>query len=91
MLVMLGSTAMFANAQEANRPITKSQLIALPAGGALNENIILEVKVERISVSAHEEYRSLLATAGGNAALLAALNAAKTDDSAQSGRDGGNG
>jgi len=51
---------------------TDSELLALVAGNALNENIAHEIEVARLAFSATDAYRSQLTAAGADAHVLTA-------------------
>ncbi len=70
--------ASYASAQDAKKPLTDCELLALVAGNALNENIAHEIESRGLAFSATDAYRSQLAVAGADAHVLTALSKAKT-------------
>jgi len=63
--------------QTDSRPLTKSELLALVAGNALNENIVHEVQARGIAFRYSDAYKTQLSTAGAHADLLTAVANAK--------------
>ena len=66
-----------AGASQASPPLRQTELLALVAGNALPENVIAEVRLRGLAFSPDESYRSQLKAAGADAAVLAAVAAAK--------------
>jgi len=61
---------------DAKKPLTDSELLALVAGNALNENIAHEIESRGLAFSATDAYRSQLTAAGADAHVLTALSKA---------------
>src|ERR1700676_5382847 len=80
-ILILGNCSCFANAQSAREPLTDSELMALVAGNALSENIVHEIALRGLAFRPGDQYRSQLAAAGGDAAVLAALKSGRIGDS----------
>src|SRR5208282_652562 len=59
------------------RPFSKSELLALVAGDVLTENIVSDIGLSGLDFTPDESYRSLLKTAGADAKVMAAVEAAK--------------
>src|ERR1700676_5376309 len=70
-------TSQPAPAQTTKPPLTDSELMALVARNALSENIIQESNSRGLAFRPSDQYRSLMETAGADAALMAALSKAK--------------
>src|SRR5438445_6783715 len=70
-------------AQVTRGPLTDSELMALAAGNALSENIVQEIASRGLVFRPDDHYRSLIQTAGADAAVLAALGKAKITSSGQ--------
>jgi tetratricopeptide (TPR) repeat protein len=64
--------------QTASNPLTKSELLALVAGNALNENIVHEVQTRGLAFRANDAFKAQLSTAGACPCLLTAVANAKT-------------
>jgi len=62
------------------RPLRKSELLALVAGGALPENVTVEIGSRGLGFRPDNSFRSQLEVAGANSAILHALDSAKTAD-----------
>lgn len=65
----------------APRPLTKSELLALVAGGIISDNVVLEIQADGLAFAPDDAYRSLLSAAGADAKVLNALKSAKTSPS----------
>jgi len=72
----LCSCAALADAQEKNKPLTNSELLALVAGNALNENIVHEIESRGLAFRPSDGFRSQLSAASADARVLAALGKA---------------
>jgi tetratricopeptide (TPR) repeat protein len=70
-------TSQPAPAQTTKPPLTDGELMALVAGNALSENIVQESNSRGLAFRPSDQYRSLMETAGADAALIAALSKAK--------------
>lgn len=68
----------YASAQDAKKPLTGSELLALVAGNALSENVAHEIDSRGLAFPLNDAYRSQLTAAGADAHVLAALGKAKT-------------
>src|SRR5260370_908118 len=62
------------------RPLRKSELLALIAGGALPENVIAQINSQGLGFRPDNSFRSLLEVAGANSGVLHALDSAKKAD-----------
>lgn len=60
------------------KPVSQSELMALVAGNALAENIVHEVRERGLGFRPDDVYKKQLKSAGADAALLSALDKAKT-------------
>src|SRR5260370_35832447 len=75
-LLAICSCAAVTGAQEKSKPLTTSELLALVAGNALNENVVHEIESRGLAFRPADEYRSQLTNAGADARVLAALGKA---------------
>ncbi len=75
-LLAFCSCAALAGAQEESKPLTNSELLALVAGNALNENVVHEIESRSLAFRPGDGYRSQLSAAGADARVLAALGKA---------------
>jgi tetratricopeptide (TPR) repeat protein len=66
------------SANSAPRPLRKSELLTLVAGGIIPENIVYDIHSKGLAFVPDESYKALLKSAGADAQVLAALNTAKT-------------
>jgi tetratricopeptide (TPR) repeat protein len=64
-------------AQTKSHPVTGSELIALVASESLDQNIVHAIESRGIAFRSTEQYRTLLITAGADAAVMDALKNAK--------------
>jgi len=62
------------------KPLRKSELLALVAGGVLPENVIVEISSRGLGFRPDNSFRSQLEVAGANSVVLHALDSAKTAD-----------
>src|SRR5260370_39178595 len=62
------------------RPLRKSELLALIAGGALPENVIAQINSQGLRFRPDDSFRPLLEVAGANSGVLHALHSAKDAD-----------
>jgi tetratricopeptide (TPR) repeat protein len=67
--------------QTFSSPIRQTELLALVAGNALPENIVAEIQRRNLAFAPDDAFRSLLKTAGADASILTAVNAAKRQTS----------
>jgi Flp pilus assembly protein TadD len=70
--------------QTASKPLTKSALLALVAGNALNENIVHEVQTRGLAFRANDAFKAQLSTAGASPDLLKAVTNANTSHVSES-------
>jgi tetratricopeptide (TPR) repeat protein len=75
--ILLVSCVSCGIAQSSRKPLTDRELMALVAGGAVGEDIAAEIDSRGLAFHAGDPYRSLIATAGGDAVVLEALTKAK--------------
>jgi len=61
----------------APRPLSKSELLALVAGGIVPENVIFNIHSRGLTFVPDTSYKTLLKSAGASAKVLAALDSAK--------------
>jgi len=64
-------------ANTSSRPLRKSELLALVAGGALPENVTAQINSRGLGFRLDDSFRSQLEMAGANSAILHALDSAK--------------
>src|SRR5437879_10282902 len=64
-------------AYTSSRPLRKSELLALLAGGALPENVTAQINSLGLGFRLDDSFRSQLEMAGANSAVLHALDSAK--------------
>jgi tetratricopeptide (TPR) repeat protein len=79
-LVVLGfslSLSLSAIAQTSLKPLRASEVMALEAGGALQSNIAHDIAVRGLSFHPDDEFLAQLKKVGADAAVLAAMKAAK--------------
>lgn len=62
-------------AESSDRPIRKTELLALVAGNALPENIVHEIHARGVAFRLDDSYRAQLTAAGTSPLILSALNA----------------
>jgi hypothetical protein len=74
--LLIASCAAIASSQEKAKPFTNSELLALVAGNALNENVVHEIVSRGLAFRPGDGYRSQLSAAGADARVLAALGKA---------------
>ena len=72
LLAFCGCAAL-TGAQEKGKPLTNSELLALVAGNALNENVVHEIESRGLAFRPGDGFRSQLKDAGADARVLAAL------------------
>src|SRR5260370_15043177 len=72
-LLAICSCAAVTGAQEKSKPLTTSELLALVAGNALNENVVHEIESRGLAFRPADEYRSKRTNDGADARVLAAL------------------
>jgi len=65
-LLAFCSCAALAGAQEESKPLTNSELLALVAGNALNENVVHEIESRSLAFRPGDGYRSQLSAAGAD-------------------------
>lgn len=75
-LLAFCSCTALADAQEKSKPLANSELLALVAGNALNENVVHEIESRSLAFRPGDEYCSQLSAAGADARVLAALGKA---------------
>ena len=75
-LLAFCSCTALAGAQEESKPLTNSELLALVAGNALNENVVHEIESRSLAFQPSDGYCSQLSAAGADARVLAALGKA---------------
>jgi len=68
-------------ARSGQRTLSKSELLALVAGGILSENVVFDIHSRGLAFIPDAPYKSLLKSAGADDKILTALNAAKTSPS----------
>ena len=66
-----------ARAEAPHGPLTQSELLALVAGAALPENIVVDIRERGLSFAVDATYRALMQKAGADTRVLAALDSAK--------------
>src|SRR5579864_681753 len=76
-LVCLLGCALSLGAQTSPKPLRASELIALEAGGALQENVVHHVTARGINFHPDDEFLALLKKTGADTTVLAALKTAK--------------
>src|SRR5579871_2528486 len=67
------------SAQAAPRPLRASEVMALEAGGAMQENLAHDIKERGLNFHADANFLALMTKAGADGRVLAALNDAKVD------------
>lgn len=78
LLVLWGCVALPGTpADTPTKPLRASELLSLVAGGALPENVVLEISADGLAFRPNDSYRVLLRTAGTDPRVLAALDSAK--------------
>jgi tetratricopeptide (TPR) repeat protein len=80
-LFAFSSFTALAGAQEKSKLLSSTELLALVAGNALNENVVHEMESRGLAFRPSEAYRSQLNAAGADARVLAALGKAVVSDS----------
>ena len=83
MLSVLCICVSLANAQMKRQPLTDSELLALVAGNELSENIVQQIKLRGLAFRPKEQYGALIQTAGGDAAVMTALQNATISDTGE--------
>jgi|GEM_PF-1414633 len=76
LLFCAAATMILAAPQETRTPLTATKLLALVAGNALPENIVVALDSRGLAFKPTEEYRTQLKQAGATAELLEAVNKA---------------
>jgi len=82
LIILLVYTALGSRllANTSPRPLRKSELLALVAGGVLPENVIAQINSQGLGFRPDNSFRSLLEVAGANSGVLHALDSAKKAD-----------
>src|SRR3954465_2358804 len=75
-VMLVASLSPILQAQTA-KPVAPGELIALVAGGALDENIVREIGSRGLNFQPDDQFRSFLVTAGADATVLGALKNAR--------------
>jgi tetratricopeptide (TPR) repeat protein len=78
-LVFCFATTLVTASEAPQQPLSRSELLALVAGGALGENIVLELKERAIGFTPTERYYQLLRQAGAGDTVLAAVKSSKAN------------
>ena len=77
LFILFCFSAAFA-AEFPTRPLTRSEVLALLAGGALPENVAKAIKKQGLTFKPDAAYTALAKRAGADAAILQALAAGQT-------------